>query len=129
MFKMEEKARAVASRAPEVRRLKLVSMPNGSGGAGVPMGPPGLGGQDQQGLQASPEVLKSAELPLLPQPGGEQSAGHFGDWLTLVAPLVEDISNSVREWWGEVLNETTALYDRWLTVRLWKGFDSELLRL
>lgn len=78
------------------------------------MGPPGLGGQDQQGLQASPEVLKSAELPLLPQPGGEQSAGHFGDWLTLAAPLVGDISNSAREWRGEVLNETTALYDRWL---------------
>ena len=101
-----------------------MSMPNGSGGAGVLTRPPGLGGQDQHGLQASPEVLKSAELPLLLQPGGEQSALQFGDWLTLVAPLVGDISNPAREWWGEVLNETTALYDRWLT-----STPSERIRL
>lgn len=71
-------------------------VPRGSGGAGagamgssgLPMRPPGLGSQDQQGLQADPEALKSA--------------------------LVGDISNSAREWWSQVLNETMALYDRCL---------------
>jgi len=59
------------------------------------------------------ELSLTTQLLSMPQPGNDQSSLQFGDWLTLTAPLVGDISSSSREWWMEVLTETAALYDQW----------------
>ena len=92
---------------------------HGAGGASVAASlvrPPGLGGPDQQqGLQAAAEPLRSSDLPLLPQPGSEQSALQFGDWITVATPMIGDVTGSARGWWLEILREAAALYDRWLT--------------
>ena len=66
--------------------------------------PPGLGGPDQQQGAASPmEQLRGSDLPLLPQPGSEQSTLQFGDWITVVTPMIGDVAGSARGWWSEIL--------------------------
>ena len=93
--------------------------PNVGGGAGGPTSlvrPPGLGGPDlQQGVAPPMEPLRGSELPLLPQPGTEQSALQFGDWITVVTPMIGDVAGSARGWWGDILQDASSLYDRWLT--------------
>ena len=61
------------------------------------------------------EPLRGSELPLLPQPGTEQSALQFGDWITVVTPMIGDVAGSARGWWGDILQDASSLYDRWLT--------------
>ena len=61
------------------------------------------------------EQLRGSDLPLLPQPGSEQSALQFGDWITVVTPMIGDVAGSARGWWSEILREASNLYDRWLT--------------
>ena len=88
----------------------------GTSGAASVVRPPGLGGPDQQQGAASPlEQLRSSDLPLLPQPGSNQSALQFGDWITVVTPMIGDVAGSARGWWSEILREASNLYDRWLT--------------
>ena len=93
--------------------------PNAGGGAGGTTSlvrPPGLGGPDlQQGVAPPMEPLRGSELPLLPQPGTEQSALQFGDWITVVTPMIGDVAGSARGWWGDILQDASSLYDRWLT--------------
>ena len=77
--------------------------------------PPGLGGPDQPQGHATPmEPLRSSDLPLLPQPGTgtEQSALQFGDWITVVTPMLGDVAGSARGWWNNILREASGLYDR-----------------
>ena len=88
----------------------------GTSGTTSVVRPPGLGGPDQQQGAASPmEQLRGSDLPLLPQPGSKQSALQFGDWITVVAPMIGDLAGSARGWWSEILREAPNLYDRWLT--------------
>ena len=88
----------------------------GTSGTTSVVRPPGLGGPDQQQGAASPmEQLRGSDLPLLPQPGSEQSALQFGDWITVVTPMIGDVAGSARGWWSEILREASNLYDRWLT--------------
>ena len=88
----------------------------GTSGTTSVVRPPGLGGPDQQQGAASPmEQLRGSDLPLLPQPGSKQSALQFGDWITVVTPMIGDLAGSARGWWSEILREASNLYDRWLT--------------
>ena len=88
----------------------------GTSGTTSVVRPPGLGGPDQQQGAVSPmEQLRGSDLPLLPQPGSEQSALQFGDWITVVTPMIGDVAGSARGWWSEILREASNLYDRWLT--------------
>ena len=88
----------------------------GTSGTTSVVRPSGLGGPDQQQGAASPmEQLRGSDLPLLPQPGSEQSALQFGDWITVVTPMIGDVAGSARGWWSEILREASNLYDRWLT--------------
>ena len=88
----------------------------GTTGAAPLVMPPGLGGPDQpQGNTTPMEPLRSSDLPLLPQPGTEQSALQFGDWITVVTPMLGDVAGSARGWWNDILREASNLYDRWLT--------------
>ena len=61
------------------------------------------------------EPMRSSDLPLLPQPGTEQSALQFGDWVTVVTPLIGDVATTARGWWNGILRDAAGLYDRWLT--------------
>ena len=88
----------------------------GTTGAASLVMPPGLGGPDQpQGSTTPMEPLRSSDLPLLPQTGTEQSALQFGDWITVVTPMLGDVAGSARGWWNDILREASNLYDRWLT--------------
>ena len=88
----------------------------GAGGTTSLVRPPGLGGPDlQQGVAQPMEPLRGSELPLLPQPGTEQSALQFGDWITVVTPMIGDVAGSARGWWSDILQDASSLYDRWLT--------------
>ena len=76
-------------------------------GASQPLGgpPPGIDpgfqGRNQAGLvQPGPsltEALRALELPKLPTPGGEGASIQFGDWMTVVHPLMSDLSGSAGE--------------------------------
>ena len=108
---------------------------HGVGANGLLMNPPGLssglgqsaqqplhhqvgGGMSGLGGAATTmqsEPMRSSDLPLLQQPGTEQSALQFGDWITVVTPLVGDVAGHARGWWNGILRESAALYDKWLT--------------
>lgn len=76
---------------------------------------PALGVREpHQAATVVPEALRSTDLPTLPLPGTDQAALQFGDWITLTAPLIGDVSPTSREWWSLVLDETVDLYNRWL---------------
>ena len=112
---------------------------HGAGGASVAASlvrPPALGGPDQQqGLQAAAEPLRTSDLPLLPQPGSERSALQFGDWITVAMLMMGDAAGSARGWRLEILREAAALYDRWLTstplerIRLYLLYKFNVLKL
>ena len=51
------------------------------------------------------EALRNLELPSLPPPGGEGSSLQFGDWVTVITPLMSDIAGSARLWWEQVLQK------------------------
>ena len=53
------------------------------------------------------EPLRSSDLPLRPQPGTEQSALQFGDWITVVTPMLGDVAGSARGWWNDILREAS----------------------
>ena len=60
------------------------------------------------------ESLRQLELPSLAPPGGEGSALAFGDWLTVVTPLMLDVSGSAKEWWMGALTSAEETYSMWL---------------
>ena len=59
------------------------------------------------------ESLRSQELPALP-PAGPDSALLFGDWMTVIFPVMADISPSARLWWATIVRDVSHLYDQWL---------------
>ena len=60
------------------------------------------------------EAVRGTDLPALPLLGGDQAPLLFGDWLTLVAPAMYDLSQGSRQWWDQVIHEVEDLYARWL---------------
>ena len=62
------------------------------------------------------ESLRNLELPKLSPPGTELSAILFGDWLTVVGPLMGDVAPSAREWWRKTMHQVEELYGKWLTA-------------
>ena len=54
------------------------------------------------------------ELPSLPPPGGEGSSLQFGDWVTVITPLMSDIAGSARLWWEQVLQKAELTCAEWL---------------
>ena len=49
---------------------------------------------------ALPEAMRNLELPPLPAPAAENAALLFGDWLTVITPLMGDLSTSSKEFLG-----------------------------
>ena len=63
---------------------------------------------------ALPEAMRNLELPKLPSPSTENAALLFGDWLTVISPLMGDLSTSSREFWDWVQREVEVKYNEWL---------------
>ena len=61
-----------------------------------------------------PEAMRNLELPQLPSPSAENAALLFGDWLTVITPLMEDLSTSSTEFWEWVQREVEITYHEWL---------------
>ena len=60
---------------------------------------------------ALPEAMRNLELPQLPSPSTENAALLFGDWLTVITPLMGDLSTSSREFWDWVQREVEVKYN------------------
>ena len=59
------------------------------------------------------ETIRTIELP----PGireGELGGSVLGDWLTLVAPIMKDLSVSSCTWWEAVTKAAGEAYRQWL---------------
>lgn len=83
---------------------------NGGMDLGKPAGDGNLWGKKVVG-ETSTETLRSVDLPPLQL---ETSALGFGDWLTLIDPMIADISYSSGEWWSFVMEEVRKTYEDWL---------------
>eukprot|EP00435_Cladocopium_sp_Y103_P065207 s1247_g27.t1 len=99
------------------------SVPNGCGGSGDGSGYPGMGPrmtpfqfpQEMMWLQGVNETIRSVELPALPGiREGELGGSVVGDWLTLVAPIMKDLSVSSSSWWETVMKTAGEAYQQWL---------------
>ncbi|CAL1167089.1 unnamed protein product [Cladocopium goreaui] len=99
------------------------SQPLGGVG-GMPSPPPGIDpgfqGRNQAGLaQPGPsltEALRALELPKLPTPGSEGASIQFGDWMTVVHPLMSALSGSAGEWWSLTVKTVEHHYQQWLVA-------------
>ena len=40
----------------------------------------------------------------------------FGDWVTVINPLMSDIAGSARTWWRKVVEQAEQAYARWLVA-------------
>ena len=61
-----------------------------------------------------PEAMTNLELPQLPSPSAENAALLFGDWLTVITPLMGDLSASSKEFWEWAQREVEIKYNEWL---------------
>ena len=61
-----------------------------------------------------PEAMRNLELPPLPAPSAENAALLFGDWLTVITPLMGDLSTSSKQFWEWVQWEVEVKYNEWL---------------
>ena len=64
--------------------------------------------------QGASESIRQCDLPPLPQPGTEGSALGFGDWMTIVSPVMSDLSSTAKAWWEESTLAAQSLYEKWL---------------
>ena len=89
------------------------------GGRGVeftplitPPGLPGAGGLQQSGGsgESLTESLRSMELPKLDE---STTAVGFGDWLTVIQPMMADISSTSSRWWAMTLDCAMQAYQQW----------------
>ena len=64
--------------------------------------------------QGTTESIRQCDLPALPQPGTEGSALGFGDWMTIVSPVMSDLSSTAKTWWEESTLAAQSLYEKWL---------------
>eukprot|EP00435_Cladocopium_sp_Y103_P055404 s1091_g18.t1 len=71
--------------------------------------------EDLTWFQSAGESIRTVDLP--PLPGikeGELGGVVIGDWLTLISPVMKDLSVSSGAWWEAVLQEAQTAYDMWL---------------
>eukprot|EP00435_Cladocopium_sp_Y103_P062154 s1305_g23.t1 len=107
-------------------------LPSGGHGQDPPLGGGGMGGggmggpnlprmapfqlpQELTWFQGAGESIRTVDLP--PLPGikeGELGGVVIGDWLTLISPVMRDLSVSSGAWWEAVLQEAQTAYDMWL---------------
>ena len=89
------------------------------GGRGVeftplitPPGLPGAEGLQQSGAsgESLTESLRSMELPKLDE---STTAVGFGDWLTVIQPMMADISSTSSRWWTMTLDCAMQAYQQW----------------
>lgn len=97
---------------------------------GAPAGDPfggGGGGQLLPGHQGVPawlgnlltqqETVRASDLPQLPElHEGELGPLLAGDWLTMLAPQMCDISASAPLWWRRTMEVVAQAYQIWLTA-------------
>ena len=83
--------------------------------------PPGLSGSSVPAAATAPVVnvgenlnenLRNLELPKL---SPDSTSVDFGDWLTIVGPLMADLSGTSSQWWALVLDAATKTYAAWVT--------------
>ena len=83
--------------------------------------PPGLSGSSVPAAATAPVVnvgenlnenLRNLELPKL---SPDSTSVDFGDWLTIVGPLMSDLSGTSSQWWALVLDAAMKTYAAWVT--------------
>eukprot|EP00435_Cladocopium_sp_Y103_P030355 s2015_g7.t1 len=88
---------------------------HGYGSYGMPRMTPYPVPPDMMWFQGMNETIRSVELP--PLPGireGELGGSVVGDWLTLVGPVMKDLSVSSCAWWEAVMKASGEAYQQWL---------------
>ena len=61
-------------------------------------------------------MVKSAvELPMLPELSADTGPIDLQDWLTMVGPVMADLSDTSQEWWELMLRHTKKWYDKYMT--------------
>ena len=96
--------------------------PSGTGRPSTP--PPGIQTGVPVGDSTMPftmagsltEALRTLELPKLLTPGCDGASLHFGDWMTVVFPIMRDVPGSAKEWWTQTVKTVEAYYSQWLTA-------------
>ncbi|CAJ1452728.1 unnamed protein product [Effrenium voratum] len=74
------------------------------------------GGNNHTGEEENAEVVKSAvELPMLPELSADTGPIDLQDWLTMVGPVMADLSDTSQEWWELMLKHTKKWYDKYMT--------------
>eukprot|EP00435_Cladocopium_sp_Y103_P049706 s1782_g15.t1 len=61
---------------------------------------------------------QNLELPKLPSPGSEGAPLQFGDWVTVVYPIMCDVAGSAKEWWSQTVSTVEHHYVQWLSAAL-----------
>ena len=85
------------------------------GGPGVPRMAPFQLPQELSWFSGAGESIRSVDLPALPGiKEGELGGVVIGDWLTLISPVMKDLSISSGAWWEAVLYEAHTAYNTWL---------------
>ena len=68
------------------------------------------------GDEVNAEVVKSAvDLPMLPELSADTGLIDLQDWLTMVGPVMADLSDTSQEWWELMLKHTKSWYDKYMT--------------
>ena len=68
------------------------------------------------GDEVNAEVVKSAvDLPMLPDLSADTGPIDLQDWLTMVGPVMADLSDTSQEWWELMLKHTKSWYDKYMT--------------
>ena len=85
------------------------------GGGGIPLGPTIPTSADMGWIPSFGESIRTVDLPQLPSiKEGELGGAVLGDWLTLVAPIMKDLSVSSGAWWTAITRGASDAYQRWL---------------
>ena len=84
---------------------RVFGMGNGQGGLGGNWN--GTGGNGEQN-GSGPKV----ELPVLP---AQCNPMDLGDWLTVISPIMRDLSGNSSKWWDRTVQEAQLYYDQWKT--------------
>ena len=91
------------------------------GGTPVPPLPPPLtptpvSETRRQELRYSPQWQRWHDLPQLSELRTDEAPIVVGDWITLVGPIVGDISTGAGLWWSKIRNRAEAFYAQWLNA-------------
>ena len=64
------------------------------------------------------EVIRAGitELPLLPEWDAAEAPLKLGDWLTLISPMVADLTSTAEDWWDLLLKEVGEWYQSHLAM-------------